>query len=111
MGAIFRGVGYLIGFAVLLLVLGIVLRGLGLVVWCLIVLGSIARAIYVKRRNKTLANQVASGSAPPLIARTYSGNRQYEQDAKRLLALGYEVQAERFDAKDNRHVTWRQSSR
>jgi hypothetical protein len=107
-GTFFRGVGYAIGFTVLFLALVGILKGFGLILWCLIVLGSIGRFIYNKRRNKTLANQVTSGSAPPLIARTYSGNRQYEQDAAKLLALGYEVQAERFDAKNYRHVTWRQ---
>lgn len=114
-----RVTGFILGFVVLFFVLVVLFKGRALTavlsVWGGLLLAAIlnARPGWMRtgprpnRRVRKLQRQIIRGSAPPLIARTYSSDKRYVRDAKILLVLGYEVQEEQFDADNHRHMTWR----
>lgn len=56
-------------------------------------MGFIDRLQRLGERATELSEQM-SGPPPPLVVRTYRDQREYEQDARRMLYDGYEIQGQ-----------------
>jgi hypothetical protein len=93
-----RIIGWLVFWIVLFLILAATLKGLGTLLFFVVLIAYVPFWIVGWNRRRRWARQEASwqsgNASPPMLIRKYRTDKAFERDAARLLPLGYVIQSQ-----------------